>query len=906
MANPLVELQREGQSVWYDNIRRGLISSGELKRLIEEDAVLGVTSNPSIFEKAIGGGNEYDAQIQTLLERKPGDIFERLAVRDIRDAADVLAPVYLSSSRHDGYISMEVSPTLANDTQGSVEEARRLHREVDRPNLMIKIPATPAGIPAIEQLIAEGINVNVTLIFAVERYRAVMEAYLRGLERHQGDASAIASVASFFVSRVDSNIDRRLEALKRARPELAARASALLGKAAIANAKVAYQAFKETFREERWERLQARGAAVQRPLWASTSTKNPAYRDVLYVEELIGSLTVNTMPPATIIAFRDHGKVAATIERDLDGARRDLAELEELGVHLAEVTRELEDEGVAAFATSFDTLMEVIAVKSEALRDDISGREEASLGALRPAVDRRLADLAKDGAVRNIWEKDPSFWGKAGDEAASKSIKSRLGWLTVTDQMLDQALDLQTFGQEIKDAGFRDAVLCGMGGSSLCVELIRMTYGSRPGFPRMWVLDTTDPATIAEVTGQIDPRRSLFIIATKSGGTTETLSHFRYFWSLQPDGGNFVAITDPGTALEKLAADHGFRRLFLNPSDIGGRYSVLSYFGLAPAAIMGLDTRALLERAEHLVHDCVPLVQPSDNAGAWWGAIMGEAGLAGRDKVTILCPPELAGFGLWAEQLIAESTGKEGRGLVPIAGEPLGAPAVYRSDRLFAYLRLGRELDEGVKRLRDAGHPVVTFTLRDTLDLAEELFRWEFGTAVAGAILGINAFDEPNVQESKDNTRALLAQYEASGSLPALASAGGSLKDLLASVQPGDYVATMAYVQTTPRREAALQRLRTAIRDRYLVATTLGYGPRFLHSTGQLHKGGPNSGLFVQITADDATDVAIPGEKYSFGTLKRAQALGDFQSLERHGRRAIRIHLGDSLDEGLDRLLAEV
>ncbi|MHB8620270.1 MAG: bifunctional transaldolase/phosoglucose isomerase, partial [Chloroflexota bacterium] len=848
----------------------------------------------------------------TLLDTPVGGIFERLAVDDIRNAADVLRPVYERTHKRDGYISMEVSPSFANDTPASLEEARRLWGEVNRPNLMIKIPATPAGMPAIKQLIGEGMNVNVTLIFAIEAYRQVMEAYISGLEHRSGDLSQIASVASFFVSRVDSNVDRRLEQIQREKPDLAGRAKALMGRAAIANARLAYQAFLETFvagpGRSRFEALERRGAKVQRPLWASTGTKNPQYSDVLYVEELIGRDTVNTMPPQTVAAFKDHGEVEATVDQDPEGAGRTIEQLKELGIDMREVTAELLDEGVKLFADAFSTLMQVIEAKREALQDGLAERQQASLGPLGQAVDNRLQAIAKTDGVRKIWQKDPAFWGKQNDADATKSIKNRLGWLSVSDQMLEQVQDLESFAADVKSAGFRHAVLCGMGGSSLCVEVSRQTYGSRPGYPEMIVLDTTDPATIAAASKDIDPARTLFIIATKSGGTTETLSHFKYFWNIRPDGSNFIAITDPGTSLEKLAADHGFRRVFLNPSDIGGRYSVLSYFGLVPAAVMGVDVKKLLDRAEHLAHDCVPLMQPADNAGAWWGTVMGEAGAAGRDKVTILCPPAIASFGLWAEQLIAESTGKEGRGLVPVAGEPVGPPAVYGNDRLFAYLKLGQhpDLDAGAEALRRAGHPVVTFTLRDTYDLGEEFFRWEFGTGVAGAVLGINAFDEPNVQESKDNTKALLTQYEASGALPALQSAGGSLASLLSKVQPGDYVATMAYLRATPEVDDMLKSIRVAIRDRWRVATTVGYGPRFLHSTGQLHKGGANNGVFIQITADDPVDVEIPGEKYTFGTLKRAQALGDFQSLERHGRRAVRLHLGPDVKAGLEHILREV
>jgi transaldolase / glucose-6-phosphate isomerase len=728
MANPLVELQTEGQSVWYDNIRRGLISSGELKRLIDEDGVLGVTSNPAIFEKAIGGGSEYDAQIKTLLRDKPGEIFEKLAVQDIRAAADVLAPVYKGTNKRDGYISMEVWPELANDTQGSIEQARKLWKEIDKPNLMIKIPATPAGIPAIEQLISEGINVNVTLIFAVEMHRQVMDAYLKGLERRSGDLTGIASVASFFISRVDSAVDKQLEQLAADKPEVAS----LYGKAAIANAKVAYEAFQETFAGQRFATLRQRGAAVQRPLWASTGTKNPSYSDVLYVEEIIGRDTVNTMPPATVEAFKDHGEVEATIGQDLPGAKRALSELGAAGVDMAKVTQSLLDEGVKLFADAFDTLMSVIDAKREALRDNIAGREEASIGDLRAAVEKRLSALAKADAVRKVWQKDGSYWGLDKDSDAGKALKKRMGWLNVTDLMLDRSEDLERFAEHVKAAGFKRAIFCGSAGINPAVAALAQAFGGRQGYPEVSAMHAEQLAKIESLEAD-----TLVIHAGKAATVPMQKAAHEHLWSLQPHGDHFVLVTDASTELPAMAAAHKFRRVLLDPGDVAGEYGALSYLGLVAAAVAGCDVTRLLNRAEHVVHDCVPLIQPADNAGAWFGAILAEASLAGRKKITVITPPEISKFGVWAAQIATRA------GLESEAISSVGESSDYGQDRLFVYERLGHDLDAAVDKLRDAGQPVVTFTLRDRFDLGEEIFRWEFGVAIAAGILGVNAFAPP-------------------------------------------------------------------------------------------------------------------------------------------------------------------
>jgi glucose-6-phosphate isomerase len=496
-------------------------------------------------------------------------------------------------------------------------------------------------------------------------------------------------------------------------------------------------------------------------------------------------------------------------------------------------------------------------------------------------VDSRLASFDQDAVLRRIWQKDFTVWRDDPTE-----ISDRLGWLTVHEAMHEHGAELEAFASSCAADGLTHAVLAGMGGSSLAPEVLRETFGVSAGMLDLVVLDTTHPDQILAVERSLPLHRTLFVIASKSGTTTETLSHFAYFWEKVPDGSRFVAITDPGTALEKLASERGFRRTFLNPPDIGGRYSALSYFGLAPGALIGADVDALLHRAIEMAQACAADVPAKNNPGARVGVTIGEGALAGKDKLTLVLDDQIRGFGYWVEQLIAESTGKDGKGIVPVEGEDLGEPGVYGQDRLFVGIGAER-VEKGLAPLRETGHPVVHLWLEEPIELGREFFRWEFATALAGAVLGINPFDQPNVQEAKDATKRLLAQ----GDLPD--PGYDDLRPLLQEVRPGDYLAIQAYLPRNAETERRLHLARMRLRDRLKVATTLGFGPRFLHSTGQLHKGGPNTGVFLQIVELPNEDAPIPGEPYTFGKLIAAQALGDLQSLRAHGRRVARVRLAD-------------
>ncbi|MDQ1611329.1 MAG: transaldolase / glucose-6-phosphate isomerase [Pyrinomonadaceae bacterium] len=939
MSNTLVEIMKLGQSIWYDNIRRAMLASGDLQKKIEEDDLRGVTSNPTIFEKAITGSGDYDEQLRALVQAGKGvsDIYEDLVVEDIGRAADILKPVYDKTDGIDGYISLEVNPGFAYKTQETIDEADRLFKRLGRKNVMIKIPAAQEGLPAIEESIYRGINVNVTMIFSIENYEQVAEAFIKGLERRDAEGKPvdhIASVASFFVSRVDTAIDTDLEYKARhaATPEEKARLEGLMGRAAIANAKLAYAKYKEIFNGERFAPLKAKGAQVQRQLWASTGTKNPKYSEVLYVDNLIGPETVNTVPPATYTAIRDKGKAALTLEEGLDECRTLVKELGEIGIDLKAVTEKLQKDGLSSFVTSFDTLAESIESKRDAILSGINERLTASLGKYNEAVAGAIKEADKGDVMRRIWRKDAKLWKE--DEGHQKIIKNALGWLTVPDMMIGVEDDLVQFADRIRNVReFKHVMVCGMGGSSLCPEVLRQTFGKQEGYPELLVLDSTDPDAFSDIAEQIDITHCLFIISSKSGTTTEPLVFYKYWYDQvgkrkENPGECFVAVTDPGTLMEKMATDDKFKRIFLNPADIGGRYSALSYFGMVPAALMGLDVKKLLDRAERVVHACASVVPAAENPGARLGAIMGECANAGRDKLTISTDPKIASFGLWVEQLLAESTGKDGKGIVPVAGETLGSPSVYGDDRLFVHIsveKIDSETEAKLKALEAAGHPVVYRTLTDLYDLGEEFFLWEIATAFAGWRLGINPFDQPNVQESKDATKELLETFGRDGKLPEQAvlatdgvltlyaddetraalpndSVGAAIKAHLARAGAGDYIALLDYFEETPEYEQAIQAIRAHLRDATHCATTTGYGPRFLHSTGQLHKGGSAAGVFMQLTAPDIKDLPIPGQPYTFSTLKQAQALGDFRSLASRGRRAIRVDLGADVQAGLNRL----
>ncbi|MBF9223678.1 bifunctional transaldolase/phosoglucose isomerase [Hymenobacter ruricola] len=934
--NPLLDIRQFDQSLWLDFISRPILINGQLQRRIQDEALRGVTSNPAIFAKSIGDTADYDSAIKALaLQGKTtDDIYTNLAVADVQAACDLFRPLYdRETTSGDGYVSLEVSPELVNDTEGTIEEGLRLWKTVNRPNVMIKVPATLEGLPAIRRLISEGVNVNVTLIFGLERYRLVTEAFLSGLEDRAQAGQPLAridSVASFFLSRIDVLIDPMLEKIVAEGGEKGTLAQSLVGEVALASAKQAYQMYKEIFAGPRWEALKAQGAETQRLLWASTGNKNPKYDDLKYIENLIGPKTVNTVPVETLDIFREKGQPAVRLEEGLDKAREVIARLPELGLNLDELTQHLEEDGAKKFKEPFAKLLASIEKKRALAVEDQVDEAKMELGQYQSDIDAQIKKFQDGNFVAGFWDKKADLW--TNDEAGQHSIRSYMGWLRVAETMVAAVPEIETFVNEVLAAGFKHVVVMGMGGSTMAPIVFKASFPmGEKGLP-MSVLDTTDPGTVREIEASIPLAETLFIVASKSGTTAEPLAFGDYFYAKVKEikgdkaGENFVAITDPGSKFVTDATEAKYRRIFLNFPEVGGRFSALTYFGLVPAALYGLPIGRILERAILMMRACGAYGPTDQNPGLELGAALGVLAEQGRDKLTLVVPESLHDLGLWLEQLLAESTGKEGKGILPVAGEPLGDPSIYGTDRVFVYVGYKDQADEAntskLQALAQAGHPVITLLMKDAFDLGQEFYRWEVATAVASAVFGINPFDQPNVQAAKTATDKLMKAVEADGKLPEgdapAASengvdyytaahgegAAGVLKAFFAQAKPGDYMCLQAYLTETPAVSASLLELRQRVQQALHIATTSGYGPRFLHSTGQYHKGGPNTGLFVQFTDDNPQDLQLPGRSYTFGTFKNAQALGDLQALHDNNRRTLRVHLGQDAEAGLKAMLA--
>jgi transaldolase/glucose-6-phosphate isomerase len=633
------------------------------------------------------------------------------------------------------------------------------------------------------------------------------------------------------------------------------------------------------------------------------------------------------MPGETLDAYRDHGEPAARLEEGVAESRTRLENLAQVGIDIDQVTEQLEQEGVDKFNRPFDNLMQTLKEERARFRAQTSGAQRFAWGSYGRSIARRLAALEHTDFVSRLWRRDPALWADGEDQR--RGIGKALGWLQAPAKVLQGVGDLLLFAREVKAAGFRQVVHMGMGGSSLAPMVFQRSFAPGGNGLPLTVLDATDPAAVAAVSAQAPPERTLYIAASKSGTTTEAVDFMEYAYAAVREvkgeraGENFVVITDPGTPLAATAGERGFRRLFVNLADVGGRYSALTLFGLVPAALMGLDVETLLARALRMRRACGNDTPALANPGLMLGCVLGELALQGRNKVTFVMPEAVATLGMWLEQLLAESTGKEGTGLLPVAGETLAGPEAYGNDRVFVQVLLGQDdvptLDR-VAALRDAGHPVVTIRMADRYDLAQEFYRWEIAVAAAGAVLDVNVFNQPNVQESKDNTRAILKELRDSGALPegkpdlaaeTIAVYGcpgardleGALGAFLQTAAPGDYCALLAYIrEDDAHTEAMTRNLRDPLQRQLKMATTLGYGPRYLHSTGQFHKGGPNSGLYLMFTTDAPDDIPVPERFYGFGQLRLAQAIGDLQALQQHGRRVLRFHLGADVTADLNRI----
>lgn len=907
-----------GQSIWYDNIERELLRNGEIARMIREKEIRGITSNPSIFRNAISNTDDYHNALipLALANSSPEEIFSRLSVADIRETADLFRDLYMETAGLDGYVSLEVCPSLASDCESTINEARRLWTAVSRPNLMIKVPATEACIPSIRKLTAMGINVNATLIFSDKRYTEVAEAYIAGLEDRvkNGDSiSTIHSVASVFVSRIDSKVDPLLEEAAANGDESA---KELIGETAIRNAQLIYRQYGKIFKSSRFEALAAKGGKTQRPLWASTSTKNPAYPKTKYIEALIGEDTVNTVPPATLTAILDDVQVSRNLPAPDAEIDNFFAKLNAVGIHFERITKELEEEGVNAFEVAFSEMLKDLDIRSDAARKMLDGVYQAVLDNFKKAGENSL--------VQRMFSKDPTIW--TFDTQAFPEIRNRLGWLDTHSHSKEHLSEYLEIRKSLKKEGINKILLLGMGGSSLAPEVLANVFDDETDI-KLTIVDSTDPGQVLAADAAHNPKETLYIVSSKSGGTAEILAYLDYFYKRATDelsdqaGQHFIAITDPGTALENRAKGMCFRNVLLSDPSVGGRFSALTPFGVVPAVLMGLEPKKMFERAEKMAMVCAPSAPISQNEGLALGVYMGTAAANSRDKFTIITDPAFSSFGSWLEQLIAESSGKDGKGIIPVDLEPELPANEYAADRAFVYLKYSGDHNQFVDELLAAGQPVYVIKLEDLYDLFGEFYRWEIAISIACSLLQVNAFDQPNVQDSKTRTVAKIDEYHKEGKLiqpdynwkkdgvqayvPFESDTLHNAENLTAFInsfikmaKPGEnYIAINAYL---PRNEAmitALQNLRRTILETTKCAVTLGFGPRFQHSTGQLHKGGKNNGLFIQLVADCPQDAEIPNENLSFAVLERAQALGDFESLMANNRKAVRIDLdGKSID----------
>ncbi|MBL4689561.1 MAG: bifunctional transaldolase/phosoglucose isomerase, partial [Nannocystaceae bacterium] len=751
--------------------------------------------------------------------------------------------------------------------------------------------------------------------------------------------SRLASLASFSVGRIDAEVDRRLdEMLDRTTDEAhAAQLRSLKGVTAVANATLAYEIYQRAVDAPRWQALAEQGVRPQRLSWVSAGLEEAPESGALFAEKLIGRDTVQTMPRATLDALSSRGTTDATLGTGLEVARDTMERLEALGISMGELTDYLLERGVERLEDTMDDLLGTIALVQRRYRGTRLNRLQATLpAALADGVGATLKDWDSQQNTRRLWNRDATLWTDSGEDGW-------LGWLDLVDRQRKNIEYFQEIAHMVERRNFTHVLVLGVGGCGLAPDLLSRIYEDPSGFPSLSVLDSTDPTQILDAEAGVELATTLLIVSSKSGTTLETSALLSYFWErMHTELGDaaprhFLALTDPGSALDDFAREHGFWTVQHGAPELRGRYSMFSNFGMVPAAAMGMPVTDFLEETALMVGACGN-VPAAENPGVELGVILGAAANRGRDKLTLITSPAIAPLGTWLEQLIAESTGKHGKAIVAHEREPLLEPHAYSNDRVFVYIRLDStphlDQDRAVAGLADAGHPVIQITLDDTWSLGQELFRWQIATAVAAAVMGVNPFDEPDIEPSKRETLALITAYERSGALPSESqlwsgegvtlfannanakalhaivgdhpSLAGWLSAHFSRMRPRDYVAVLAYLPMTIDYERTLHEIRGVVLQATGVATSVGFGPRLLNSTGQAYKGGPNTGLFLQLTCDDAQDLAIPGQRATFGAVKAAQARGDFEVLGERGRRALRVHLSSDTEVGLQTLLTAI
>ncbi len=917
--NKIQKIINLGQSIWYDKIQRCIIQNGALREMIQRGEIRGLTSNPCSFRDAIAHSNDYDTAIapMALAGWTAEKIYTQLSIEDIRNAADLFTALYVQTEGNEGFVSLEINPALFYDAKNIIDEAKRIWTAVNRPNLMVKIPATAEGLQAAKQLTADGLNINLSMIFSEETYRQAAEAYLSGLEERIAAGKSISkvhAVTSVYVCWIDAKADPLLTEIIANGDETQSRiASEIKGTVGIALCRKIYRQFEQLFRSDRFKKLEERGAKRQRPLWAGTrciANHNPGTR---YIDALIGENTICTVDPETLEAVLDRGKITTGLPAPDLEIEQTFSQLAKLGISFDSLTEKLEEESVSLYENAFKSMLNDLEKRSDAIR--------TSLGDLSEPVFENFKKIDENATITRIFSKDPTVWSY--DTHAYPEIRNRLGWLDTqnnTAKLIDEFRDIS---RSLQADGIKKVLLLGMGGSSLAPEVMALTFQKLPGM-QLSIVDSTDPGQVLAADQSHPVRETVYIVSSKSGGTAEVRALQDYFYAkakevLGEDAGkHFIAITDPGTQLEKTATELNFRNIVFSDAAVGGRFSASTPFGVLPATLIGIDPAIVLEKVNAMAKKCSPSNPVASNEGAALGVYMGTAALNGRDKLTILTDPELESLGSWLEQLIAESSGKNGKGIVPVDIEPETKPDQYSKDRAFVYVNYSGTRENFVEQLIAAGQPVLTIKVETLTDLFAEFYRWEIAVSVACALLEVNAFDQPNVQDSKTRTVAKINEYKENGKLnePKTVwekdgvkayfnfesrelSTASSPVELIARfiklAEAGqDYIALNAYLPRNDTLLNSLQEIREEILAKSGCATTLGFGPRFQHSTGQLHKGGANNGVFIQIVANSPQDTEIPGQGLTFAVLERAQALGDFEALLAMERRAIRIDLGDN------------
>ncbi|MFQ6037724.1 MAG: bifunctional transaldolase/phosoglucose isomerase, partial [Candidatus Aminicenantales bacterium] len=862
-----------GQSVWLDYIRRSLISSGEWERMVKEDGFSGIIWNAAVLQKTLAGSRDYDEALRQVLSATPradpAHLLAHLVTEDSLLAAEILRPVYEASEGKDGYVSLGLSPSSARDAKALLHEAYRAKKEMDCPNIMIEIPGTPEGLAAVEELAAEGTPVNITHLYSVIQYKKAAQAYLKGLKK-SASPEKTAAVASFPLARLEVAVHRILEA--KDIPE----SDGMKGRMAMACAAMVHASFRELFSHAGNTDLGPVRARGLRPLWSETGVREPRGSGASEIEDLRGEGTVIALSPVTWLAVRDRAHQGAGLSRRFEEAKSILERLEGSGIRLSEVGQELQEASLKAFAATHTSLLKTLEEKKRALLEGQKEHISLSLGAHGKAVERRVEAWESEKFSRRMWAKDPTLWFPE----PVPEVADRLGWLALPELMHTRLESLLDFAEAIRNEGFSQVVLLGMGGSSLAPEVFEKTFGHAPGSPSLSVLDSTHPLAITETETHLALEKTLFLVSSKSGTTLETLSLFRYFWERtaavdRHPGRHFCAVSDPGSPLARLAEERHFRKIFYGHPEVGGRYSALSNFGLIPAALTGVDIPKLIESAGVAAENCAFCVAEKEASGLVLGAALGELA-ASRDKLTLLTSASLSAFPDWLEQLIAESTGKNGKGIIPVAGEEPVFPEIYGSDRVFVYFFLegdpSESLEKHCRAVREAGHPVFRFDLAEKTALGQEIFRWEVAVASAAAVLGIHPFNQPDVQLAKTLAQKAIDTAQKKGAIreeefsieePRVLEQG--LREWLGALRDSDYIAIQAYLAPSPPVNEALKKIRHSLLIETRAATTLGYGPRFLHSTGQLHKGGPDSVAVLQIVDDPEPEVLVPEMDVSFG-----------------------------------------